>query len=326
MSTRARGADASVRYDRALPLGIAHVAYGLRYDQREQRAVSTQTEVIGERFTLTGTTFVALAHQHVIAGSVLISNATRTQTFTENIDYTLTVLGAQTRVQRLVGGAIVDGQDVLADYNYDVGGTFAYNQTDQTLDLNWGIASYGSVYFRYLDSAPRLSAGTPTFPLNTVRSGQYGARFDLPLKWRVNTTVGGSFEYENRRETVSPYRRQAGDLYVQAEEPFFGTGNFRLATRRVRVDYDNSDQDVNLVGYDLGYWSRNWFGLDLSLNAGYENDTGAPIARRRLIQAVKAQWRYRKASLSFDLGHTYETQGDFKRSRTLANFLARRDW
>ncbi len=326
LTTRAHGADGSVRYQRALPLGVAQVSYGLRVDQREQHAVAAQTRIIGERLTLAGTTFVSLVQQHVNAGTLVLSNATRTQTFTEGFDYTLTVLGAQTRVQRLIGGAILDGQEVLADYAFDVGGSFGYTQADQTFNLSWGLSSYTSVYFRYLDAAPRLTSGAPSYPLNAIKSSLYGARADLPLKLRVEMSVGGSAEREDRRETIAPYRRQANDFYVQAEEPIFGTGNFRVSTRRTRVDYDNSLQNVNLQGYDLRYWSRYWFGIDLSLNASRESDTGGPVARRRRIETVKAQWRYRKASVSFDLGRTLETQGDFRHSRALVQILARREF
>jgi len=212
------------------------------------------------------------------------------------------------------------------DYSYDVGGTYAYAQTDQTFNVNWGLSNYINVFFRYFDSAPQLISGAPSFPLNTVRSSLYGARADIPLRVPFEPMAGGSFEREDRRETVSPYRRDAEDLYIQAEEPLFGTGNFRLSTRRLRVDYANSIQDVNLIGYDFRYWSRHWFGLDVSLDGSYERDTGGPVLRRRVIGSAKAQWRYRKATLTLDLARTRETQGTFERGRTLVQLLGRRDF
>lgn len=326
LSTSSRGVDGSLRYQKTLPLGVAQVSYGLRYDQREQKATAAQTRVIGERITLPGTTFVALGRQHVSAGSLVVNNATRTQTFVEGRDYALTLVGAETRLQRLIGGAILDGQDLLVDYAYDVGGSFAYSQADQTLNLNWGLLNYVNTYFRYLDSEPRLGSGTPAYPLNIVHSNLYGARADVPLKLPMDMTLGGSLERENRRETISPYRREAQELYAQTEDPFFGAGNIRISTRRTRVDYPNAAQNVNLHGYDLRYWVRFWLGVDLSATASYENDTGGVVPRRRMITSVKAQWFYRKLNLSFDLGRTLETQGEFRRSRALVQILARRDF
>ena len=192
LSTISRGVDGSLRYQKALPLGVAQVSYGLRYDQREQKAVASQTGLIGERITLAGTAYVALGHPHVTAGTIGVSNATRTQTYVEGRDYALTLVGAETRLQRLIGGAILDGQELLIDYAYDVGGTFAYSQSDQTLNLNWSVLSYFNTYFRYLDSEPRLGSGNSTFPLNTVRSQLLGARADVPVRMRVDMMLGGS--------------------------------------------------------------------------------------------------------------------------------------
>ena len=140
-------------------------------------------------------------------------------------DYTITVVGLETRLQRLIGGNIVDGQEVLVDYSYDVGGTYAYAQSDQTLNINWSLRNYVSVYLRYIESTPRLTSGSPTFQLNTVRGSLYGVRADMPLKTPFESSVGGSFESEDRRETISPYTRVASDVYVQSEDPFFGSGN-----------------------------------------------------------------------------------------------------
>jgi len=326
LSTSSRGVDGSLSYQMELPVGVAQMSYGLRYDQRDQRAAAAQAGVIGERVTLAGTALVALGRQHVIAGSVAVNNATRTQSFVEGSDYLLSLVGAETRVQRLIGGAIVDGQDLLVDYSYDVGGTFAYSQTDQTLNLNWGLRSYVNAYFRYLDSEPRLGSGTPAFPLNVVHSSLYGARADVPFKLPMDLLLGGSVERERRRETISSYRREAAELYAQAEDPFFGLGNIRVSARRNRVEYENSAQNVNLQGYDLRYWARFWLGVDLSANVSYENDIGGLMSRRRTITSVKAQWLYRKMSLSFDLGRTLEMQGDFRRARALAQVLLRRDF
>jgi hypothetical protein len=305
---------------------VAQVSYGMRYDQRDQKAVAAQTSVIGERIALIGTTFNGLSHQHVTSGSVTVSNSSRTQTFVEGRDYVLTLVGAETRLQRLISGAIVDGQDLLVDYGYEVGGSYTYTQADQTVNLNWGLMNYFNTYYRYIDTEPRLTSGTPTYPLNVVHSNLYGVRADVPLRLRMEVSIGGSAELENRRETISPYRREAEDIYVQTEDPIFGSGNIRLATRRNRVEYANATQNVNLTGYDLRYWGRFWLGVEVSATVSHESDTGGVTPRRRNITSAKAQWRYRKLNVTFDLGRTLETQGESTRSRALAQIMVRRDF
>lgn len=323
---RSQGADGSVQYRHPLGRGVLSTGYGLRYDQRRQEATAPQASVIGESVTLTGTTPVPLSQGRVVAGGVVVSNATRTQTFTEGIDYVLSVLGLQTRLQRLVAGSILDGETVLADYAYDVGGTFALNQTDQTLNVNWGLANYLNVYFRYFDSAPRLTSGTLTSPLNPAESTIYGARADVPLNRADEWVLGGSYEQEDRREVIAPYTRQQYDVYAQTEVSSFGPGNIRVSRRRVNQDFENTSEDVRLTGYDVSLWTRHPLGVDLSARASYERDTGGQVPRTRQLATAKAQWRYRRASLTMDITRTRETQGAFERNRTLAQILLRRDF
>lgn len=326
LNADSRGVDGSVRFQQKLPLGTMEASYVMRYDQRQQEASAAQTRIIGERLTLVGSAYVALAQRHASGASLVISNAMRSQTFVEGNDYLLTLVGSEIRVQRQISGAILDGQELLADYSYDLGGTFAYNKIDQTLNLSWSIGSYVSAYARLLDSAPRLSSGVPSFPLNPVRSSVYGLRVDVPVRTRVEMVLGANIERENRRESVAPYQREAEELYAQLEDPLFGKGQFRLAARRTRVRYESSLQDVNLQGYDLHYGTRLQSGPELSVNLNAETDTGGPVERRRIVTALKVDWSFRKLKMSVDFGRTIETQGDFKRVPVVLQFQVRREF
>ena len=325
-SVRSQGAEGAVQHRRPLARGQLTAGYTARFDRREQEAALVQAGVPGERLTLTGTTPVALAQPRVVPGSVVVSNATRTQTFVEGLDYQLSVLGLTTRVQRLVGGNILDGQEVLVDYSFDTGGTFAVDQVDQALNVNWGLGGILDLYARYFESAPQLTSGVPTTPLNEVRSTLVGSRADVPLNLAFDLTLGGLYEHESRRETILPSQRRQAELYAQTGEPFFGTGHFRVTARRVDQAFETSAQDVRLRGYDLRLATRHPLGLEISANATYERDTGAIEERSRRLAAARAQWRYRQASLVMDYTRVRETQGAFERRRTLAQVLLRRDF
>ena len=320
------GADGSFRYEQPLPVGVGQISYGARYDSRSQQAQSSQTSVLGERITLSGVTYTALTHAHVTVGTPVVSNAGRTQTFVAGVDYLLTVVGTETRLQRLIGGRILDGEQVLVDYAYDVGGTYAYNQFDQTLNLNWNLSRFLNGYFRYFASAPRLASGSPSFPLNDVKSSIYGLRADLPFNAGLPITVGGGIEFENRHETVSPYQRMANDLYIQTDEPLLGLGNLRASLRRSRIEYAVAAQNSDVRGYELRYWSRQWFGIDLTAALGAERDAAGLIPRHRNDGSIGLQWQERKFTLSSSLIRTRETQAGVERNRTTFQFLAKRDF
>lgn len=321
---RSRAADGLLQYTRPLGPGVLNANYSLRYEQRDQQATAPRANIVGEALTLAGTTPVALTRQRVVAGSVAVNNATRTQTFVEGIDYLLTLVGVETRVQRIVAGNIIDGEDVAVDYAYDAGGTYAAAQTDQTVNLDWSLGSFVNLYARYQDLAPALRSGTPTTPLNAVRSAMYGARMEVPLKLPIDVAIGGLYQRETVQETISPYRRAQAELYVQAEPPF-GRGSIRLGARRVNQDFERSLQDVRLAGYDLSVRTQHEHGISVSANATYERDTGAPLARTRQVTTARVQWRYLRADLSMDFIRSRESQDSYERRRSLIQILLRRD-
>ncbi|MBA4178784.1 MAG: hypothetical protein C0505_19850, partial [Leptothrix sp. (in: Bacteria)] len=285
-ATSSRSALASAIYQRNWAGGRAQAAYAVRYDTRSQRATSPSAPVIGEPQVLAGSTAVALDRNRVVAGSLQVANATRTQLYVEGRDYLVTVLGTQTRLERILTGDIADGQTVLTDYAVETGGSFDSTQLDQSLSLSWSWANRVSLSARWIDSVPRISAGVPLLTLNTVRSRILRAQADLPVAglW----SAGGNVEYENRYETILPFRRTAVQAYVQWEEALFGQGGIRVGTHRQRVIYDAALQDVDLVGYDVRYRVFTVDGIDVQADWTSETDTGRAVTRRREFATLRA--------------------------------------
>lgn len=321
------GLDGSAQYRRALSLGEARAGYGFSYLQREQTAGAQQVRIVGEAVTLSGTGPVALNREQINAGSVTVSNLTRTQTYVEGSDYLLTVVGLTTRIQRTVGGNILDGQDLLVDYAYAFGGSYGLQQLDQNVNFNWALRTYLNAYLRFANSAPRLTSGTPTFPLNAAKTSLYGARGEIPLDLWLEPRVGGNAEHENRREAISPYRRTSLEAYAQLALPWVSNGDLRLGTRRVRIDYDyNPEQGVNLSAYDVRLSCRLPYNVNVSLDATRERDTGTPMARERSYLVARAQWRLRKLQWTFELHRTRDAQGESQSTRSYGQFTLRRDF
>lgn len=322
----AKSLDGSLRYQTELFSGTLQASYAFKYAQRHQEASAPTAPVVDEMLVFSGLSPVPLANPRVVAGSVVVTNASRTQRFVENIDYLVTRLGLQTRLQRLIGGQILEGEQVLVSYAYDTGGSYADAQLDQTVNADWGIGRYFNVYLRLFDSAPRITAGSPTFPLNPMSGALYGVRAEYPFRLLAPMTLGASIERENRREAITPYHREAEDVFLQTDDAFIGLGNFRVSVRRLRVFYDNAQQNVDLTGYDLRAWSRAFFGVDLSLASAYERDQQGLLPRRRLDNSISADWRKRKLTMTANFVASRETQGDFSRSRRMFNFSVRRDF
>jgi hypothetical protein len=321
------GFDGSVRYQRPVSVGKLAFGYGLLFGQRDQEANTPTGTVLGERVTLTGTAVQPLTRERVVPGSVVINNATRTQTYVEGVDYLLSVVGLRTNVQRIASGAILSGETVLVDYRYDTGGTFAYRQLNNSVDLGWYLGSIASVRTRFLDAQQSLTSGQPTNPLNSVRSWLVAAQFDLPLNGPSDLYVGGLAEWEDHEETIAPYRRQSYSAYLQATIPRVSWIGARVGARFARVDYaDFASADVDLSAYDLWAWANMPFGLELLLNVATEQDTGGPMTRRYDYATLKGSWRVRRVLMSLSGSYSVDEQGSFSKRRGYTRFQVRRDF
>lgn len=324
-TVKSNGGEASLRFEQPLSFGLLQASYGLRMSQRNQTASAAQFSVVGEHLTLSGTSVVALSRAYVVASAVTVSNLSRTQVFVPGIDYVLIVVGTTTRVQRLISGGILDGQELLIDYLADSGGTYASTQFDDNLDINLNLWRKLDLYVRAALVDPQLVSGTPTAPLNTIHSTLYGARAEVPLA-STGLSLGGFAERENRRETLAPYERSAAEVYLLGSVPFATSADFRAAARRTRQTSALALQEIDLNGYDLSLGWRWGAGVHLSASSLYERDLGALQSRDRRVGSLRALWRFRQLSVTADLSRTRESQGSYVRERTAGHVVMRRDF
>jgi hypothetical protein len=320
--------DGSAQYRQSLPLGMVTTVYTSAYSKRDQQEMALETKVIGERFALQSSNTISLSKQQIAAGSVVVSNTARTQIFMEGSDYLLSQIGLETRIQRLIGGNILDGQEVLVDYAFASGGSYASSQFDNSLNLSWSYKSYLNLFVRYQTTEPRLDSGAPTSALNPVKSTFYGVRTDFPLSlgWQ-EFAFGASAERQVRREAVLPHQRTQFEFFAQTDLPFAKMGSIRLGKRQLQVAYEgNSLQGVNLDSIDLQMWARLGWGINLSASASRYRDTGTLLLREGSVASIKAHWRQRKFQWTLDLNHSYDAQGAVEQSRTVAQMLLKRDY
>ncbi|MBP6007040.1 MAG: hypothetical protein KA740_05005 [Rhodoferax sp.] len=324
--TRSMALNGYANYSRQMPIGKTEVSYSLRYEDRQQIAMAPNSAIIGEALTLNTISPVALGQIRVVPGSVSVWNQTRSQSYTEGIDYVLTVVSLTTRIQRVPSGNILDGQTVLVDYEIDVGGTYANTQLDQSVGLSFMPAPYMSFFLRYSDSTAKLTSGSPTSFLNGYTSTVYGFNANGPLWFSPRFFVGGRVEREERRELLNPFVRMDADAYITGGLASLMYSEFRFGVRQSNVWADNPLQVVDLTGYNLSLTWRQQSGLRWSLVGNRETDVGQPQRRQRTFAQLRAAWRYRMLSMTGDLTASREAYGDFVRDRTVAQVSLRRDF
>jgi hypothetical protein len=315
------GFTASTRYKKQIPYGNLQLHYSILYDTFDQQAATSEIQIYGEQHILSGVIPETLSYDNVIPSDVVVMNTARSQTFIEGIDYRLIIIGTKIQIQRIIGGNILDGETVLVDYAYQIGGTIKYTIMDQNYGINLRLFKYLNLFARFRNAPQRLISGTPTIPLNSVRSEQYGGNIDIPI-WEV--IIGGGAGYENHREDIAPYKSTSYDLFMQVPLPL--SSIFRASGKRVFVDRLQSSWDTDLIGWGVNLQSYPLPGARLTAEARYEEDTGAPIIHRIWSNSVVAEWRIRQLILKAEGRYTREIQGDYERKISLINIELKREF
>jgi hypothetical protein len=333
-STRSTGVDGSTRYERPLAIGTGTVNYSVRYEKLDQTASDPVTTVIGERLVISKSQWISLAHPNVNIARIMVFDTSRTVSFVYPDDYLIEQLGSATRIRIALSTnnplLINETLEVLVDYTYDNGGTYGSAQVDQSLGLTWTLSPQFNVFARYADSAPNVTSGNPTTPLNPIKTFWYGMRATVPLSVRYDLVFTGNLDQEDRREanqgdTNSSYIRTSGEFYLRGELPTAFSNDYRVGLRRVRLVADIAAQSVDQTSYEMAFGWRTNNGLNLVATALMERDSELLAERERKSLSVRALWRYRRFFVSADLSRTHETQDLYSRDRTVGRLTLRRD-
>ncbi len=326
LATELYGIDGSIRYDRDLPIGKATLSYAASHDRRSQVSDNNRVDVVSESVTFSGLGPVTLTRTRVLDGSVVVSNASRSQIFVPGLDYELSVVGLDTRIQRLSGGDILDGDEVLVDYSIDGGGTYRSARMSQNVAARWRISKHFEAGYRYSSSRQEITSGAAGFPLDEFDNHLFSARGEYPLYDNLGLRLGGSIERQIRDATLDSFERDTGELYLETALPFFSAANLRIGLRRTLLKHEDAQGDADLRAVDVRFASRHRYGINVSLDGGFEEDVQGASPRRRMHGALRVRGGFRRVRVVGEFAYVEERQGDFDRSRLHGQVSVRRDF
>lgn len=307
-------------YKAPVSTGKIKFQFNSQYDIRDQITNEDYVEVYGESHVLDGISLVNLNRDYIDILTIDVSNESRTQVFVEGIDYEITVLGVQTRIVRVIGGSILDGQTVLVDYRYETGGTFAYDMATNNMNVNWAILKSFDVYLRYSDTYINRLDGSPSITLNSLTSVTVGMRANKSLTTGIK--VGGEIYQENRDEDINPYTKKNIEAFI--EMPLPQLTNLRVSASRVIQENENFDEDTDSEDLTIRIKSRPWLRGSMSWESSYKNDVGGTTTRLMLRHRLRLTWKVRQLSLGAALNYRKEEQGINGRERWDARITASR--
>ncbi len=298
---------------------------GITYDSNDRNIVASYIAVKGTApITLDVNVAVTLPHDFIDISTIRIWDTAHNQEYTENppVSYKVTVIGSKTQIERL--DTVTLPSQVLVDYSVRTGGPAQYSYTSLNQNYQASLTLYRNytVYVRYLVASYDVVTGTPTLPFNSSHNTLFGLRVDQPLF--NSMTIGGEAMFERQDEELAPYRRQSYDTYVQF--PVVARMSPRFSLRRQLVDYSNSSEDVDLIGWSMQINAHPWNYTSVTAEASYEKDTGGSLRRVILRDSLGIEWRFRQLSLRGDAQYVHEMLGTYDRNRSLIKFTARRDF
>jgi hypothetical protein len=304
-------ANSALRYETDLSEDATFTTtYSLNYIRNKQQSDLNQIPKIGEQHLLEDLLPVMLNNEYVIPGSIVVSNPDRTQTYIENLDYVLTVIGSETRLERLLTGNIPDGEAVLVDYEYESGGTYEYGTFKQSLSA--GLSLYNTYRFHasYSKQDEELIEGRPLRPLYSKERAMVSA----DARYRLSRTMGFTWHLEATKETgkLRPFMRKEGDISYTTALPFLSSF-LELRSRYENIDNKMSEEDMNLTRHGFSLFARTGFRSRIRLDYSVEKDNGGSLPREVRRGGLSYDWAWRLLSFSLQGKYSLEEQGGASR-------------
>ncbi len=307
-NTRTYGTKNDLLYSMDLTENLSFsTTYSLQYDNYDQSSDTRQLSITGETHLLDSLQPVLLSRDYILLESVVVSNPDRTQIYLEGLDYRLTVVGEETRLERLLTGNIPDGESVLIDYDYETGGTYAYTVLGQ--GLSFGFSVFKTYRFRmgYSKSDPTLKEGRPLKPLYS-RERSYAAAESRHLLSRT-MVFSWHIGVEKQTDELRPYVRKDADISYRFRLPFV-KGSARLYSRYEQTDNKLSEEDVMLTQHGLDMTFRTGRRSGVIIRYSTDKDTGGTMTRERRRALLDYKWRWRLLSFSLRGKYDLDEQDD----------------
>lgn len=237
-------------YVKRVPYGQLNAGLGLNLSQIDNSDRGNVIPIVDERITFNDPLPVIIARRNILPASIFVTNVTETRVYVEGLDYILRTFSDRIELQRVVGGAIADGETVLIDYDLGPEPANSIQSFTHTLVLRYTIQEGRlrglSTYLTYSDVSQDLDAADTTlFTLNDQTRLLLGAE----LRRGPLTLLA---EHEDVSSEVSPYTL----LRFQARyDQRLGSRSWvALEATHEGVEYELTDQtvDLNRVTAELG--------------------------------------------------------------------------
>lgn len=308
------GGQASFDYRKKNPWGALLAAYQARLQREDRRGSSRDLEIVDERRTFQDPDPIVLSNTNVITASIFMTAEDRTTVYQASRDYRLREVGDRVEIERVPTGRIADGQTVLIDYQFVLGGDFRLDTFFQNVTVRQNFDLGLSPYYRLRKQdqtiMPRDATGVVPEDITAHTYGGEYRRGDVRLL----------AEYEDHHSTVTPFKawRLSADLTHRFD---FG-GTARLLARWTDTRrFGDLERRTKLLTVEGRY--RQTLAESLTLEAAVQHRTETDTLSgddKGLDIDLSVEWNVRDTEVRL----TYERgrfEDDFAKNKNSALFL-----
>ncbi|WP_395050951.1 hypothetical protein [Flavobacterium sp.] len=288
----------NIGYTKKVPLkGKLSLNYNYSLQDQQGSSGTSDISVFKEPYTLVDGKITLLRNPNVYIESVLVTDATASLIYQENIDYILIQRDAFIEIQRIPGGLIPNNTTVYIDYTAKSLGVYSYkldanifmgmlNLFDNLLEIN----------YKYLHQDYRDVAVTNDLVLQYINQKLYGFKLNYQF---VNIGI----EHDDFKSNVVPYRltRYFANLQGSLKDnklSYTLNGNY---TNYHMIGEEGRKQKFVDVAMNLTYNFN--YKTHFDLRAGYRIQEGEGIDLNLFLGSAKLATIYKQiiVELSADL-------------------------
>lgn len=193
------GGQTDFNYRKTNRWGVLHANYGVRVERNDHRGSVRATEIIDEVHTFRDPEPVTLGNRNVTVGSITVRAEDRVTFYHRGWDFSVQTVGNRIEVYRIPTGRIADGETVLIDYLFNLGGTFKLDTVGHHLGIRQNFDFGLSPYYRFEWQDQTVSPTSATGAIAEDITGNVAG-----VEYR-KASLRLFAEYEDRDSTVNPF-------------------------------------------------------------------------------------------------------------------------
>ncbi len=299
-------ADVDLQYIKQVPLGSLDAAFGAGFNRQDNGEQGQPVAFTDQALTLTDPTPTLINRRNIVPSSIVVTSANGLRVYTEGIDYTVAVFPSHVEIERIVGGAILEGESLLVDYTVgpepasiidSVNANFAVRYT-----IEEGVFSGLSGYINYIWIDQNIETiDSSRFILEEVKELYYG------LDYRIGH-LALQVERRNHDSTIFPF--DTTRMEARYNFRLGPTGAFSASVTRDITDFPTTGDQIKLTRATVRARKRFGRELDANLRLIYRDEqSNISDNVSGFEQSLEVTWRRGRTTINASIFNAYLDSG-----------------